>query len=274
MRFAMDELGIDSYHGKDFYHELPLGFRSWSFIYVVLPQRINYEGGMIDAPAGTCILYPPNSPRYLRCVDGADSFANTWMHFYVDDEAAFRQLLADYELPICGLFMLSQDSPVFDTMRDLVYECSTEHPHAEDIISSLIQVLLVQLSRGKRPFGTQLDNPTYQRQARFEALRKEMYNAPEKEWKVTDMAARLFLSTNQFISLYSHFFGITPKQDLLNARITKAKGLLGRSSVMREVAVNCGFQNEFYFSRIFKEKTGKTPGEFIKGMRVYNTSPD
>lgn len=72
------------------------------------------------------------------------------------------------------------------------------------------------------------------------------------------------MSTNQFINLYQHFFGTTPKQDIINARIVKAKNMLGRSSLMREVAVNCGFENEFYFSRIFKQKTGMTPGQFIR----------
>ena len=78
------------------------------------------------------------------------------------------------------------------------------------------------------------------------------------------MAANVFLSVNQLITLYKRFFGVTPKQDLLEARIVKAKTLMGPSTIIKEVANNCGFENEYYFSRVFKQKTGMTPSEYAQ----------
>ena len=63
----------------------------------------------------------------------------------------------------------------------------------------------------------------------------------------------------KFKTLFSQNFS-----DFLNGyRISKAKEML-RIEPVSSVAVNCGFQNISYFSRVFKALTGKTPSEFKK----------
>lgn len=269
MKFYDIEGGIESTHGVDFYHQLPYGFEVYNLIYTVTPQHLNYttetgEQAEIDAPPGTCVLYPPHYPRYLRCVDGADHFSNTWIHFAVTDEEAFLGMMAVYDIRPGQLFMLREGCPFNSILRDILYELSVVQIHSGQMITSLIHMLLIQISRNKIPFGTQPDDMNYQQQSRFEALRKQMYNDPNADWRVTAMAEQVFVSTNQFISLYKEYFDVTPKQDIINARIMMAKNLLGTSSVIREVAQSCGFENEFYFSRVFKNKTGMTPGQYIK----------
>ena len=77
------------------------------------------------------------------------------------------------------------------------------------------------------------------------------------------MAAQAFLAQNRFIILYRTFFNTTPKQDLLNARIQKAKTMLGNSTTIKDVAAQSGFANEYYFSTAFKRAVGVTPGQYI-----------
>ncbi|MBL7781182.1 MAG: AraC family transcriptional regulator, partial [Saprospiraceae bacterium] len=40
--------------------------------------------------------------------------------------------------------------------------------------------------------------------------------------------------------------------------------LLETSLTIGEIATRAGFESEFYFSRIFKKKTGFSPGEYRK----------
>ena len=35
------------------------------------------------------------------------------------------------------------------------------------------------------------------------------------------------------------------------------------------VAEHCGFSNQYHFCRLFKEKTGLTPTEYMKQNRIY-----
>lgn len=264
MLFKVYQCGVDSYHGKDFFHELPNGFECWSLIYAVTPQRMNRGDKLLDVPVGTCVLYPPGYPRYLYCANGADFFVNTWVHFSVDNGPAMDTMLVRCGIPVAKLFRLPEDSPFLDTMQEMVYEYSTVHANADEMISALMHVILIQIGRDIIPFDSHRDAADQRQRKLFEKLRKDIYSAPEKNWTGEKMAANVFLSVNQLISLYKRFFGVTPKQDLLEARIVKAKTLMCPSTIIKEVASNCGFENEYYFSRVFKQKTGMTPSEYAQ----------
>lgn len=264
MLFKVYHCGVDSYHSKDFFHEQPHGFDCWSLVYTVTPQRMNLSEHLLDVPAGACILYPPGYPRYLSCVEGADFFVNTWVHFSVDSRQTFDSALIRYGIPSGELFLLPEDSPFLDTIKELVYEYSTVHANSDEMISALMQICLIQMGRSIIPFDGHEDAGDQRQRKLFEKLRKDIYSAPEKNWTGEKMAANVFLSVNQLITLYKRFFGVTPKQDLLEARIVKAKTLMGPSTIIKEVASNCGFENEYYFSRVFKHKTGMTPSEYAQ----------
>ncbi len=86
----------------------------------------------------------------------------------------------------------------------------------------------------------------------------------------------LFLAENFGISevylrkLFSKYLGTTPKQYILDTRITMAKQLLSEGVLkISEVTEKCGFSNQYHFCRIFKEKTGVTPTDYGKENRIY-----
>ena len=264
MLFKVYQCGVDSYHGKEFSHELHNGFDCWNLVCAITPQRMNCGNKLLDVPAGTCILYPAGYPRYLYCATGAEFFVNTWIHFSVDSEHAFDQMLVRYGITTAEFFRIPKGCAFTDTMKDMVYEYSTTHANSDEMISALMNIAFIQLGRDMIPFGEQEKTVDPNRRRAFETLRKELYSSPEKSWSSAEMAAKVYLSVNHLIILYKFFFNVTPKQDLLDARIVKAQALLGSSSVISEVARNCGFENEYYFSRVFKKKTGMTPSEYAQ----------
>ena len=195
---------------------------------------------------------------------GEDGLSNNWIHFSCSNPDDFRQKLNEYHIPINQLFRLRQITPVYETMQDLVYEFSVQQPHSRDMSSVMIDMLLVHLSRNLVRYDTPMDEPAMQHLHSFEELRKRLYATPEQDWSVANMANRMFLSQNQFISLYRRFFHTTPKQDMINARLQKAKSILSSSCVIRDVALSVGFKNEYYFSTMFHRKTGLTPSAYAK----------
>jgi len=59
--------------------------------------------------------------------------------------------------------------------------------------------------------------------------------------------------------------GTTPKQFLIDIRIDRAKQLLTDGFLkINIIAENCGFSNPYHFCRIFKQRTGLTPTEFMQ----------
>lgn len=68
--------------------------------------------------------------------------------------------------------------------------------------------------------------------------------------------------------LFVKHTGLSPKQYVLNIRISRAKQLLseGRLKISR-IAEECGYTNQYHFCRVFKEKTGHTPTEYMRENR-------
>ena len=71
------------------------------------------------------------------------------------------------------------------------------------------------------------------------------------------------LSGPEFSAQFRRAMGVPPKQYLSIRRISKAKMLLLRTQdPIKEIALRTGFENEFFFFRIFKKYTGLTPTQY------------
>ncbi len=82
---------------------------------------------------------------------------------------------------------------------------------------------------------------------------------------LADLAQHLKLSTSRTSHVVNELFQCSFAKLLHQEQIKMAKKLLSDGSLsLREVANACGFQNEFYFSRIFKRYNGIAPGKFRK----------
>lgn len=80
------------------------------------------------------------------------------------------------------------------------------------------------------------------------------------------LASRLGLSYSKLVEYFKKYEGLTPYQYFLQRRVNYAKWLLNeRQCSVQEVAYELGFKDQFYFSRLFKKKTGVTPSEWQRG---------
>ena len=86
----------------------------------------------------------------------------------------------------------------------------------------------------------------------------------------TELAEQCNLSEVYFRRVFTKCYNMTPKQFLIDIRINKAKQLLSEGALkINAVAINCGFSNQYHFCRVFKQKTGLTPTEYMKQNSIY-----
>ncbi len=87
----------------------------------------------------------------------------------------------------------------------------------------------------------------------------------DKNVNIENLADELNVGYSYFRQMFRKYTGISPTQYHLSLRIQKAKDLLvSTDKSFKEIAIDLGFESYFYFSRIFKDKTGKSPMDFRK----------
>ena len=84
--------------------------------------------------------------------------------------------------------------------------------------------------------------------------------------RVEDIAASVFISRRECMRAFQNVLGISPIQYVLQLRVRKAKELLLETELsLGEICAACGFQGQSYFTKVFRERTGTTPGKFREG---------
>jgi len=76
------------------------------------------------------------------------------------------------------------------------------------------------------------------------------------------------VSPKYFVDLFKKTFGISAIDYLTELRMNKAKQYLMQSQAkLRDIAHQVGYQDEFYFSRKFKQQVGVSPSVYIKSRK-------
>jgi LacI family transcriptional regulator len=86
---------------------------------------------------------------------------------------------------------------------------------------------------------------------------------------VADVLKTVPMSRRSFERRFAQVMGHPPKVEILRAQMDRARQLLSESDLpCAQVAEKSGFCNAEYLSRIFKRKTGVTPGDFRLQSRL------
>ena len=90
----------------------------------------------------------------------------------------------------------------------------------------------------------------------------------DSQIKLKDIADSVHLSEIYFHNIFTEGTGITPHEYLISCRIKNAKRLLWNSKIpVKEVAERSGFGCQQYLNKVFKKKTGMTPGSYRKSIQ-------
>lgn len=104
----------------------------------------------------------------------------------------------------------------------------------------------------------------------FEGIMAGVRHNPQKAWDFAQEASKAGLSMVHFRRLFKQFSGLPPQQFLIQCRLQAAAGLLTTSSYqINDIADRVGFDNEFYFSRLFKKKFNMSPLAYRRDFQGY-----
>ena len=84
-----------------------------------------------------------------------------------------------------------------------------------------------------------------------------------REISLSELALLVGYSPNHFHHVFTEIMGTSPREYLEGVRIQRAKYLLAQNErSLSDIAQDCGFSTQSYFSKVFKKRTFITPNEF------------
>lgn len=95
-------------------------------------------------------------------------------------------------------------------------------------------------------------------------IRNYIDNNYENELSLDVLSRMRYVSKYHLIRLFKRYYGLTPRQYLIDKRIAKSKKHLESGMSVTETCFAVGFKSLGSFSTLFKAKTGKSPFQFQK----------
>jgi AraC-like DNA-binding protein len=97
----------------------------------------------------------------------------------------------------------------------------------------------------------------------IESAITRLQNEFQRDWNMKLFAQELGVSYSWFRHTFTVHTGLSPHQYLLELRLVRARNLLAETELsVKEIARQTGFEDELYFSRLFRQRLNLTPSQW------------
>lgn len=240
-----------------FHLDRPKGLDYYIFIHFKTPVNYTLDGVEYRLSPGACVICPPNTPSVIH---SEGQLIHDWMH--LTGEVA--QLLSLYSLECKRIYYVRDSAYISRLVRSLEREFYSNIHYKNELIELKLREMFIHISREVLDAESTQDVKSDVYDA-FKRLRISAFANIENNPSIRDMARDVHLSESRFHTLYKQIFGISPKNDLIIARIERAKNLLEQNKYNNaQIAAMTGYTNEYHFIRQFKKIEGITPKEYAR----------
>lgn len=217
------------------------------------PCQIADDSGNALRPAGSLVIWPSGGGHYYG--HPTRPWAHSWIHC---DGARFRRWLQVEAVPenrvIEGYAIADYEAHLWSFHREL------SRPGGADgvILGNLFHNFFRDLRRHLHPVPKV--------HAGLEAVRIHLEEHFREAVGVGELARRAGYSAPHFTALWRKQYGVAPLRYVIRLRLAHAAYLLrDRNLSVGEAAGRSGFDDLYYFSRLFRRHYGKAPREWRGG---------
>lgn len=224
----------------------------------------NYSAAI--EPGHTILLFPDVWHRYTP--DAETGWHEHWIGF--DGEMAQRWRKHRFISPANPVLKINAEDTVLATFSRIIQAVRANRPALQQILAGAaanLVGLFYSAQQAQAGAEAQYSNVIEQAIARIQ-------NESGSALDMKRMAQELGVSYSWFRGMFATHTGLSPHQYLLEFRIARARSLLAESEFsVKEIATQTGFEDEHYFSRLFRQKLGLTPSQWRnRGRRNGKTS--
>lgn len=208
--------------------------------------------------AGDVIFITPGQNFQMERADSLNPYGEYYVHFHpfgVPDHPAAKSLKR-----VCPLKINSKNR-ILPAMFKQLFEIFTTSPEdgsikLKYIMLQIIEIIFYQLKyksgrQNLRTFTKILSAQKFIEQNFTQVL------------TIDQIAERADISGSYLMLTFKRYFGCSPMSYKLNLQINHAKLLLAQNVSVSETARRSGFNSLHYFSRMFSQKAGMPPTQFV-----------
>ena len=211
---------------------------------------------------GNLILIPPDVSHVYQA-DTNDPWSIFWVHFTGEQtEAMLDSLGASRQNPLLNI----SDSRLMREAFEDLYACLNYY-YSDAGLLAMTSALIRLFSQAKLHQGSfQLQRQSAE--ARTMATREFMQNHLDMSLTLGELAAHSGQSIPYYSKLFKECTNQPPMAYFIHLKIRKACELLDQTELtVQEIAVAIGYDDPYYFSRIFKKIQGVSPSAYRQSVK-------
>lgn len=234
------------------------GRADFMFIYVhsgKMTLRTRTEDVLMEE--GSSYLYHPYQEQLYHSIQNYPVKCY-WIHF---TGYGVTEVLSSLKIENIQLFNSKLNNEVPNLIKRIMDEIQYKNYGYEAIVSALLLQYITSIARGSAiyPPNSLLVNTSGDMEATFKYIHQHF----TENIKVSTLSNMSGLCINRYIKVFKEVMGYPPKEYLVRFRLQKACELFNSTNFsVKQVAYLVGFQNQLYFSRMFKKYYNITPTEY------------
>lgn len=240
----------------------PNGRGDYQLLYVGAGKLHLYENGRErTVTKGNMLLFCPGEPQ-IYSLFSEDKPETYWVHFTGHGAEA---LLDRYELPRGkSVFFTGTSLDCQWLFTQIIRELQLRRAKYEDLLNMNLRHIFLLINRFLIE-GNELGSDDLDEVERATHFFNENYS---KNISIKDYAQSRHMSDCWFNRIFKKVVKVTPMQYIISLRITNAIDLLENTSYnIIKIANTVGYDDPYYFSRLFHKYIGVSPSEYRKNQK-------
>lgn len=238
----------------------PKGRIDYQLLYIASGKaHFYFDGKDTVVPAGHMVIYVPREEQRYEYF-GEDKTEAYWVHFTGSN---VKGIMRHFDIPYKENYFYSGSSEEYKTLfNSMIHELRTLPVCYEEMIEMNLRQLFMVIQRTRLERKPAVNTFA---QAEVSFARRYFFEHYSDEINISDFAQSRHMSVSWFMRNFKQVTGVSPMQYILNLRIENAQMLLETTSYsVNEISSIVGYENQLYFSRIFKKQKGVSPTEYRK----------
>lgn len=213
-------------------------------------MTLEITGKKMSISAGQLIIIKPDI-LYSYYADTGENVQYLWIHFSGKNA---EETVLNFDLSFNTVMNVGIHQRLFDSWKRMFFELLKKDKYFNISSCCILKEIFITFSR----YLNDRESKQHFWKSRF-----YIHEHFDSDISIRELAELENLGETRFRSEFKQSVGMTPKEYIIKLRIETACKLLTDSNAsVSGAATLVGYQDAYYFSRIFKKKTGVSPKQY------------